>query len=98
MMKRSIYYAGLDALRHLRAQAGLATARPHLEPISVADTSQLRVVRMYLEDVLGMHRGVQCPPRLSTYIILTEYSASSQYQWIFGIGALFSGYILGNRE
>src|SRR5579862_2094276 len=98
MMKRRIHDAWLDALSNLRSKAGLATARPHLEPISLANTAQFGVVRMYLEAILGVHRSVQRAPRLSTYIILTEYSASSQYQRVLGIGALLSGYILGNRE
>ena len=82
MMKRGVHDAGLHALSHQRTQASLAAARPHLEPISVADAAQLGVARMDLEAILRVHRGIQSAPRLSTNIILTEYSASSQYQRI----------------
>src|SRR5208283_1150865 len=80
MMKRSVHDAGLHSLSHQRSQTRLAAARPHLEPIAVADAAQLGVARMYLEAILRMHRGIQRAPRLSTNIVLTEYSASSQYQ------------------
>src|SRR5271156_1191197 len=98
MMKRSIHDARLHALGHQRSQTCLAAARPHLEPISVADAAQLGVARMYLEAILRMHGSIQSTPRLSTNIVLTEYSASSQYQWVLSISAFLSWYILGNRE
>src|SRR5277367_4568850 len=98
MMKRRIYDARLHALSHQRSQTRLAAARSHLEPIAVADAAQLGVARMYLEAILRMHRSIQCAPRLSTNIVLTEYSASSQYQWVLSISAFLSWHILSNRE
>src|ERR1700728_2263027 len=95
MMKRRVHHARLYALRHQRPQARLASTRPHPEPVSVTDTAQLGVVRMYLEAILRVHPSIKSAPRLSTNIVLTEYSASSQYQWILGVRAFLSGYILG---
>src|ERR1700688_589715 len=53
---------------------------------------------MNLQPIFRVHCGIRSPARLSTYIILTEYSASSQNQRIVTIGALVGGYVLGNRE
>src|SRR5271156_2673467 len=98
MMKCSIHDARLHALGHQRSQTRLAAARAHLEPIAVAGGAQLGVARMYLQAILRMHPGIERAPRLSTNIVLTEYSASSQYKWVLAIRAFLSRYILGNRE
>src|SRR5580692_7059326 len=82
MMKRRVHDTRLDALSQQRPQTRLTAARPHLEPISVADAAQFSVTRMYLEAIFRMHSSIQRAPRLGTNIVLTEYSASSQYQRI----------------
>src|SRR5580704_4504969 len=82
MMKRGVHHPRLDALGQQRPQARLTAARAHLEPIAVADAAQFSVTRMYLEAIFRMHSSIQRAPRLGTNIVLTEYSASSQYQRI----------------
>src|SRR5579862_7727380 len=71
MMKRRIHDAWLDALSNLRSKARLATAPPHLEPISVTDAAQFSVARMYLEAILRVHASIRRASRLSTNIVLT---------------------------
>ena len=97
-MERGVHHARRDLLGNLGAQHGLAGAAGEPHPVPVADAAHLGVVRMDLEQVLGMPHDIVGAARLRTDVVLRQDPAGGEDQRETAGRALAGRHVLGRPE